>query len=77
MSFFHDDIVENMEDRFNHRKDTIIEDIRNIYGNRKLHVHKRYDYATTDSYLPKEFVESWTGYDFDLVKMLKNDRLHK
>lgn len=77
MSFFHDNVVANMEDSFNHKKDMIIEDIRNIYGNRKLHVHKRYHYATIDSYLPKEFVESWTGCNFDLIEMLKNDRLHK
>lgn len=77
MSFFHDNIVGNMEDSFNRKKDTIIEDIRHICGNRKLHVHKRYHYDGIDSYLPKGFAASWTGYDFDLVKMLKNDRLHK
>ena len=77
MSFFHDNIVEHMKDSFNHKKDMIIEDIRNIYGNRKLHVHKIYHYDSIGSYLPKEFVESWTGCNFDLIEMLKNDRLHK
>lgn len=77
MSFFHENFSGFSNEDFEYEKDKIIKDIRSIYKNRRVHVYTRSNHDIMGKYLPKEFVESWTGCDFDLVEMLKNDRLHK
>lgn len=77
MSFFHENIMEDEDDDFEYEKNMLIKDIRSIYKNRRVNVYTRKHPDVMDRYLPKGFAASWTGCDFDLNKMIENDKLYK